>query len=296
MPFGYCNAGAIFQRCMNEVFRDYVGKFVFVYVDDIVIYSEDISKHREHLELVIKRISDHNLMLKRKKCVFAKKSVDLLGYHFSGEGISPQTEKVEGIERMPSPKNVSEIRSLLGMTGYYRACIPSYANLLQPLVELTRKHARFTWGPRQQEAFESIKQILCNDIVLDYPNIQKPYKLYTDASNYAIGAILVQEDDNGIERVVEYISCTLKDSQLNWPVIEKEAYAVVYALQKLRPYLYGASFVVYTDRKPLKSLFLSEIKNTKVQRWAVLIAVFSILKVAKILEPIYCLGLGSQPK
>ena len=272
MPFGLTNAGATFQRCMTDIFRDYVGQFIFVYIDDIVIYSQDIQQHENHLRLIFQRLSEYNLQLKRKKCVFAAQSVDLLGYHVSAHGIAPQEQKCQAIKNMSPPNSVNGVRSLLGTTGYYRNCIPNYADVVEPLVSLTRRHARFHWGPSQQNAFEKLKQLLCSDQVLAYPNTQKPYKLYTDASNYAIGGILVQDDENGVERVVQYISSSLKGSQLNWPTIEKEAYALIYALQKLRPYLYGAQFTVYTDHKPLKSLFLGEVKNTKIQRWAVLIA------------------------
>jgi hypothetical protein len=140
------------------------------------------------------------------------------------------------------------------------------------LIELTKKYKWFEWRKHEQQAFEKLKNLLCSETVLTYPNLNKPYKLYTDASSYAIGAILVQVDNNSIERVIQYVSSTLKDSQLNWPIIEKETYAVIYALKKLRPYLFGVQFTVYTDHKPLKSLFVGEVKNTKVQRWAVLIA------------------------
>lgn len=272
MPFGFCNSGQIFQRAMNEIFREFVGKFVFVYVDDIVIFSKTPEEHAKHLEKVLKKLKDYNLQVKYKKCTFAAPSVDLLGYRVGATGISPQPQKVECIKQMSPPTTVREIRSLLGMTGYYRACIPNYANIVEPLYFLTRKHVRFKWGVPQQKAFETLKSILLSDIVLAYPNLQQPYKLYTDASSYAIGGILTQTDDQGIEKIVQYVSTTLKGSQLKWPVIEKEAYAVIFCLQKLRPYLYGATFTVYTDHKPLKALFVGEIKNTKVQRWAVLLA------------------------
>ena len=271
MPFGLTNNGAIFQRYMTSVLRDYIGKFVFVYIDDIVIYSHNVEQHAEHLRLIFEKLEEHGLQLKRSKCTFASSKVDLLGYTISGDGISPQEQKVAAVRNMMPPKTVTEVRSFLGACGYYRGCVQNYAEIAGPLVELTRKYTRFNWGPRQQEAFQRLKDVLCSDTVLAYPDPSKPYKLYTDASDYAVGAILTQTDENGLERVIQYVSSTLRGAQINYAVIEKEAYAVVYALEKLRPYLFGADFVIYTDHKPLKSLFLKEVRNTRIQRWAVLI-------------------------
>ena len=158
------------------------------------------------------------------------------------------------------------------MTGYYRQCIPSYASLAHPLTELTKKRHRFTWSSQCQAAFDSLKQALVSDSIVRYPRIDLPYKLYTDASDTCVGAILCQTHEDGVEYVVQYVSHQLSTTQRRWATIEKEAYAVVYALQKLRPYLYGAEFTVYTDHKPLLCLFSKSMTNTKIQRWAILLA------------------------
>ena len=172
---------------------------------------------------------------------------------------------------MPSPRSVKQVRSFLGMTGYYRQCIPNYATLAQPLTELTRKRRRFDWSSKCQTAFDTLKKALVSDIVR-YPRIDLPYKLYTDASDLCVGAILCQTHEDGVEYVVHYVSQQLNTTQRRWATIEKEAYAVVYTLQKLRPYLYGAEFVVYMDHKPLLCLFSKSMTNTKIQRWAILLA------------------------
>ena len=144
----------------------------------------------------------------------------------------------------------------------------------RPIQDLTSPKVNFKWNQECEQSFNQLKQVLTSDRVMAFPKVGKPYKLYTDGRDYAIGAILVQEDDAGIERPVHYVSHQLDHTQRKWATIEKEAYAVVYALQKLRPYLWGAEFVIITDHKPLKSLFLQEVKNTKIQTWAVLIAEF----------------------
>ena len=172
---------------------------------------------------------------------------------------------------MSAPQDVPQVRSFLGMTGYYRTCIPHYAHISEPLVELTRKNKRFSWGQAQQKSFETLKEELVSEHVMAHPQLNKPYKLYTDACDYAIGGILCQDDDQGIERPIVYTSKQLSPTQRKWAVIEKEAYALVKALIKLRPYLLGAEFTAYTDHKPLTSLFTKEMNNTKIQRWAVLL-------------------------
>ena len=150
--------------------------------------------------------------------------------------------------------------------------MPDYARIAEPIVRLTRKGVDFAWGEAQQNAFNALKALLVSPMVMAHPDVNKPYKLYTDACDYAIGGILCQLDEKGVERVIQYISHQLNPIQRRYATIEKEAYALVYALNKLRPYLLGSEFVAYTDHKPLKSLFTKEMNNTKIQRWAVLLA------------------------
>ena len=168
------------------------------------------------------------------------------------------------------------MRSFLGMTGFYRQCLPDFAQIAEPLQELKRKYAHFVWGPSLSEAFKKLKQLLTSSHVMTSPRTDRPYKLYTNACDYAVGVILVQEDDSGTERVIQYVSHSLSSVQRRWATIEKEAYAVVYDISKLRPYLYGADFTVYTNHKPLTSLFTKEMLNTKIQRWAVLLSEYGV--------------------
>ena len=272
MPFGLANAPAVFQRTMDKILSGLVGYCVFVYLDDIVVYSRNMEDHEHHLQLVFDRLRDAGLRLKPTKCAFGLEEVKLLGYIVGTQGIRTDPEKVTAIANLKPPKTVNEVRSFLGMTGYYRSCVPDYAKTAEPLVSLTRKHIRFDWNDERQRAFDTLKELLTSSHVMTAPDTTKPYKLYTDACDYAVGGILVQKAEDGTEKVVQYISHALSGTQRRWAVIEKEAYAVVYAIKKLRPYLYGARFTVYTDHKPLKSLFTKEMNNTKVQRWGVLLA------------------------
>ena len=272
MPFGLKNAPAIFQRTMNHTLYDLIGKCCFVYIDDIVVFSKTPQEHAEHLKLIFERLKQVDLKLKRKKCFFGLETLDLLGYTLNREGISPQESKVKPIKELAIPKNRTEVRSFLGMCNYYKQCIPNYAVYSRSLQDLTSNKVDFQWNDQRQRDFDKLKDSLSSETVMAYPQVNQPYKLYTDACEYAVGGILVQEDSEGIERPIHYLSHQLNSTQKKWATIEKEAYAIVYALQKLRPYLWGAKFEIITDHKPLKSLFLQEQKNTKIQRWAVLIA------------------------
>ena len=272
MPFGLANGPSHFQRAMDLVFRDMLGKLVLVYIDDIVIFSKNMQEHVQHLELVFKKLAEYGLQIKPEKCKFALTEINLLGYVLNSQGLRANPEKTSAIYNMPPPRTVKQVRSFLGMTGYYRQCIQGYANLAQPLTELTKKHRRFHWSPECQHSFECLKRALVSDQVVRYPRVDLPYKLYTDASDLCVGAILCQTHEDGTEYVVQYVSHQLSGPQKRWATIEKEAYAVVYALQKLRVYLYGAQFVVYSDHKPLLCLFSKSMNNTKIQRWAILLA------------------------
>ena len=272
MPFGLTNAPSVFQRTMDKILASLIGKCVMVYIDDIVIYSKIMDDHLAHIQLVFDCLRKAGLRLKPTKCSFGLPSVKLLGYIVNKDGIAADPEKIQAIQNLAPPTDIKGVRSFLGMTGFYRQCMSNYAAVAEPLETLKRKHAHFQWGTPQQNAFEQLKGLLTSSSVMAAPKINHPYKLYTDACEYAVGAILVQEDEKGVERVIQYISHSLSTTQRKWATIEKEAFAVVYAINKLRPYLYGAKFTVFTDHKPLTSLFTKDMQNTKIQRWGVLLA------------------------
>jgi transposase InsO family protein len=272
MPFGLCNAPSVFSRIMDQALGELIGKCVLVYIDDLVIFSENKIDHARDVGLVLEKLRQAGLKLKPSKCDFAKEEIDLLGYKVGVNGISVNPEKVKAIKELETPSAVRHVRSFLGMANYYRQCIPNFAEVAQPLVALTKKHARFEWGESQEVAFNKLKDLLVSSHVMAAPRVGQEYFLHTDASDHTIGGILCQTDDNGVERVIQYISHQLSGSQLNWPTIEKECYAIVYCIEKLRPYLYGAEFTVFTDHRPLLSLFTKQLQNTKIQRWGVLLA------------------------
>ena len=272
MPFGLANAPASLQRTMDYIFGDMLGNSIMIYLDDIVVFSKSEEEHAIALKEVFTRLKKYGLRLKASKCCFGQKQVKLLGFIISEKGQAADPEKTRAISTLPEPRTVKQVRSFLGMAGYYRHCLPNFAKIARPLVELTKKHHRFVWNSSHQAAFKSLKELLTSNYVMAHPDPQLPYKLYTDASDTCVGGILVQEHDDGVEHVIQYVSHQLTSTQRRWATIEKEAYAVVYCITKLRPYLYGSSFHVYTDHKPLTSLFTKQMVNTKIQRWAILLA------------------------
>ena len=272
LPYGLTNAPGIFQRQMNKILNGLIGKICMVYLDDIVIYSRTEAEHVKHLQQVLDRLRKAKLQLKPSKCHFGLKQLDLLGYRISAAGIETLPEKVSAIRNLAPPDDATGVRSFLGMAGYYRSCIRDFADIAAPLFELTKKNTPFHWGTEHQESFDKLKMALTESPVMAHPKTDEPYTLYTDASNYAVGAILVQEDDQGIERVISFASHKLSGAEKNWATIEKEAYAVIFALKKYHMYLWGAKFEIHTDHKPLLALFKSEVKNSKIQRWAIQIS------------------------
>ena len=217
---------------------------MFVYIDDLIIYSKTYEDHLKHIDLVLARLKQFDLRVKLSKCNFAIPQVKLLGYIVSREGITTDPDKVKAIAELPVLRTVKQVCSFVGTCNYYRQVVPQFAEIAQPLTGLTRKHAKFVWWEAQQEAFEKLKQMLVSRDVMAHNNPNKPYLFYTDASQTCVGAILCQADESGTEKVIQYISHQLNSAQCKMATVEQEAYAIVYALQKLRHYLSGAKFTI----------------------------------------------------
>jgi len=225
MPFGLNIACAQFQRTMDGVLTGLIGKCVLVYLDDIVIYSKTPEEHAEHLRQVLQRLRDVDLRVKTKKCLFAKDEVPLLGYIVNKFGIKADPQKTAAIADMQPPTNTKQLKRFLGMAGFYAQTCPNFASVASPLRELLRKGEPWAWTDVRQQAFKTLQALLTSDQVLMCPRVDRPYRLYTDSSNTAVGGILTQFDDDGQERVIQYVSHQLDDTQRRWAAIEREAYA-----------------------------------------------------------------------
>lgn len=275
MSFGLANAPGVFQQLMSVVLGG-LEQFAMAYLDDILIFSATIDEHLRHLRTVFARLRKHGLKIKLPKCQFMKKETNYLGFVIDEGGVHPDIDKVEVIRAMPQPRTVREVRGFIGAIGYYRRFIPAFSRIATPLIALTKKYARFSWTEDCQQSFNTLKEQLIAIPLLAYPDLSRPMILYTDASDQCIGACLTQpcpERDSPIPGVPEevpiyFFSHKLSPTQQRWPVIEKEAYAIVYALEKLNYYLSGATFVIKTDHKPLQYLFEADWTNKKIQQWA----------------------------
>ena len=278
MPFGLSCAHAIFQELMAIVLQGL--PFATAYLDDILIFSETLEDHLSHLETVFNRLRQHGLKLKLKKCSFLQSETHYLGFIINVKGISPDPAKVEAIQSLPTPTCVREVQSFIGMCSYYRWFIPNFSEIAEPIIALTRKYARFNWSDQCQNGYDYLKQSLTVVPLLAYPDPNKPYTFYTDASNSCIGACLAQETDNKEvflpnvknEKPIYYLSHKLSKTQCKWSTIQKEAFAIHYSLKKLDYYLHNAKFTIKTDHKPLKYLLESPMQNKKIQLWALGIA------------------------
>ena len=275
MPFGLCSAPQTFQRAMNVALKDVSN--AACYMDDVLIFSKTKEEHEQHLEQVFLALEKAGLRMNPEKCQFGLTEIEFLGVHVSNEGVKPAEGKVKAMKEMPRPKNKDQLASFLGLANHYQGYIPMYAHLASPLYQLKKKDAKFTWSNACEDAFQEIKQKLCNAPVLKIPDMDKPFVVQTDASDVAMGAVLLQEVE-GKRHVVAYASQKFSQSELNYSTTEKEAYAVYWALSKrFRHYLFFGQFILETDHKALK--FLKESSkssnNTRLLKWSLCLAEFS---------------------
>lgn len=244
LPFGLTNAPATFMTLMNEVFKDCLDTCVVIYLDDILIYSQTPEQHERDLERVLARLQEHELYAKLSKCNFFRSEVDFLGHVVGRDGIKVDPAKVKAVQDWPTPSCVKDIQSFLGLVNYYRRFIPSYALMALPMSEMIKKDIPFSWGSRQQAAFDFLKQALVSAPVLAIFDPSRPITVHTGVSDFAIGAVLMQDD-----RAIAYESRKLSPAERNYAVHEKEELAIVFALAKWRVYLHGTKepFVIFTD-------------------------------------------------
>jgi hypothetical protein len=253
LPFGLTNAPATFMRLMNDVLRPLLDRCVVVFLDDILVYSKSKEEHVEHLRQVLQLLRENNLYGKASKCEFGANKVEFLGHYVSKDGIHTAADKIEAVKNWPLPTNVSEVRSFLGFTGYYRRFTKDYARIAQPLSALTQEGTEFNMEGKPTAAFRRLQESLINAPILRTVDPSLPFTVTTDASDYAIGAVLEQEDQIG-RRPVAYYSKTMNSAQRNWPAYDKELFAIMEATRVWKPYLSSAHFDVYTDHMPLKYL------------------------------------------
>ena len=267
LPMGLKNSAASFQRLMESVLRGLNWKTCLIYLDDIVIFSPTFEDHLQHISQVFDRLREANLKLKPKKCHFACPQVNYLGHIVSANGIAADPKKLEVVKNFPIPTNIKELRSFLGLTNYYRKFCKGYSQTAEPLINLTKKDVPFKWSPACQSAFDKLKTGLCSPPILGYPQFNKPFNIYTDASTEGLGVVLAQPDDQGIERVIAYGGRALNRHEKRYHITELEALAIVYAVKLYDGYLRHNTFTVYTDHIALKSLLTMKNPSNRLARW-----------------------------
>jgi len=267
MPFGLSNAPATFMRMMNNLLADFIDKFVQAFLDDVLVYSKTMEEHLKHLRLVLSRLREQKLYAKLSKCSFLRNQMEFLGHVISAEGIATDPEKTAAVRDWGRPRDVSEVRSFLGLAGYYQKFIRGFAAISTPLSDLTRSDVPWSWKEPQEKAFVELKRCLTSAPVLLIPDPHKDFTLETDASGFAIGAVLSQEDDKGQLRPVTFISRKLQAAELNYTVTELETLAVHYAVTKLRHYLHGPLVHVITDHHAVKYLLDKKELSGREARW-----------------------------
>ncbi|GKV24657.1 hypothetical protein SLEP1_g34241 [Rubroshorea leprosula] len=247
MPFGLTNAPARFMDLMNRVFSQYLDKFVVVFIDDILVYSASHAVHEKHLRIVLETLRSERLFAKFKKCEFWLDNVAFLGHVVTKNGISVDPQKIEAVVNWKRPNSVAEIRSFLGLAGYFRQFVGDFSRIAQPMTRLIRKDAKFEWTPECEESFLTLKEKLVTALVLALPIHGEGFTIYSDASKKGLGCVLMQKD-----RVIAYASRQLKPYEENYPTHDLELAAVIFALKIWRHYLYGETCEIFTDHKSLK--------------------------------------------
>jgi hypothetical protein len=268
MPFGLTNAPPTFQRLMDKVFHDLKNKCIVVYMDDVNVHSPTWEQHIADLRQAFLRIRAANLRLNISKCHFAKPKVTFLGFAVTEEGVHTDPAKVDKMVNMKPPKDITEVRSLLGTFSFYRRFIPNFAKHAQPLNRLLKKSRPFQWTQAQQQAFDTLRMHLVQAPILISPDPERRYQLYTDASYKGLGAILGQKDDEGRDHVIAYASRSLNKHEERYPPVALECCAAHWATQYFRHYLWGVPFDLYTDHQALTSLKeKGDMNNRTLGRW-----------------------------
>jgi hypothetical protein len=263
MSFGLTNAAAYFMYMMNKVFMEYLDKFVVVFIDDIWVYSWS---EEEHLHLVLQKLRDHKLYAKLSKCEFWLKQVAFLGHVISKGEISVDPSKVQDMLSWKAPTSVSDIRSFLGLAGYYQRFIEGFSKISKPMTELLEKDKQFEWTPACEASFQELKNRLTTAPVLVMPNMEKPFSIYCDASGQGLGCVLMQDG-----HVVAYASRHLRKQEVNYPTHDLELAAMVRALKIWRHCLMGKRCELHTDHKSLKYILTQSNQNLRQRRWLELI-------------------------
>ena len=253
MFFGLTNSPATFQTMMNDIFREEIAQgWVVIYMDDILVFSHDKDLHQKQVKIILQKLEDHQLSLKAEKCYFEKEEIDFLGLIISQKGIRMDPGKVKAVTDWPVPKTKRELQQFLGFVNFYRRFVKGFAGIAKPLTKLTGKDP-WSWTQFQQEAFQRLKDEITSERILMIPKPGRPFRMETDASDFAIAAILSQLDEDGIWKPIAFMSKSLNEAERNYEIYDKEMLAVMQGFYEWSHYLrgYNAEVEVLTDHQNL---------------------------------------------
>lgn len=276
LPFGLKTAVASFSRCLDLVLGPDVRPFTSNYIDDLLVASETFGTHLQHLSQVFQRLLDGGMTVNLEKSHFVRREVPFLGHVLTPHGIKMERDKVESIRQFPRPTKVKHLRAFLGLCNFYKRFCKNYSDYTMGLRHLLRKTTKWEWGEKEEQCFHTIKEKFIESVVLVHPDLHKEFRLDTDSSYYAIGAVLYQEMEKGDIGVVAFLSRSLHGPELNYTTTEKELLAIVYALQRSRIYLLGNKITVRTDHKALTFLKHCRFMNDRMLRWQLFIQQFDV--------------------
>lgn len=254
MGFGLTNAPATFQSLMNDVFKNHLRKFIAVYMDDVLIYSDNLKDHVRHLRIALQLLRDRKVYCKPKKCILGASEVLYLGHVIGGGGIKVDPEKIKTINNLARPTSKSEISTFLGMCSYLCEHIQHYAEVALPLTNATHDDVGFDWTDECEESFNLLKNMITTAPVLLIPDPNKPFIIASDASDHSGGAVLIQLDVNGTRRPVAYWSRKWTSSELKWPTRDKECKAMLDSIENFSTWVKGRYFTVESDHHSLQHL------------------------------------------
>jgi hypothetical protein len=275
MPFGVASAPAIWQKTMDQVLQNTPRTQCIM--DDMIVTGSDDDDHVGNVRKVLQRLRENGLKANRDKCEFFKEEIEYHGHTVNLQGLKKSQSKVDAVLSAPTPTDVGQLRSFVGLVNYYHKFLPQLSTELQPLYSLLRKDTKWAWSDECEQAFLRVKQLVGSDQVLTHYDPTLPMRVATDASPYGIGAILSHVMPNRDERPVVFASRTLQASEKNYSQIDKEALGIVFGIRKFHEYLYGHHFTLITDHKPLTSIFhpqkgIPVTTATRLQHWAILLS------------------------